>query len=121
LYSHVSIYPNFEVYKYVITIYSYVCGYKQRDLLVMADSDWACSSESVVEMASEKESEDLVKSMNGSEDDISEHSNNNDVPPSEPSVPLPVATSSIRRGLELLCDVPGKPHGLAREDDRERE
>jgi len=65
-------------------------------------------------MASERESEDLVKSMNGSEDDISEHSNNDDVPPSEPSVPLPVATSSIRRGLELLCDVPGKPHGLFR-------
>ena len=35
LYSHMSIYLNFEVYRYVITIYGYVYKYMQRDLLLM--------------------------------------------------------------------------------------
>lgn len=80
-----------------------------------ADSDWASTGgESGAEKASERDSDNLVNWRNSSEGYISEHSNKDDIPPPRLSVPLPAATSSIRRGLELMCDVPEKTHGLFR-------
>jgi hypothetical protein len=82
--------------------------------LADADSDWASSGESAAEKALEKDPDDLIDWKNSSEGNISEHSNKDDIRPPELSIPLPAATSSIRRGLELVRDVPEKPHGLFR-------